>query len=151
MDGDAVGLRTLYETGKGRRYNLLFAVNGGAFAILELIAGSGETVRSALLESGVVLGDLRAWHLAVGMALFDLVMTVDLYAFGKDLHARSGEAVFRAAGRIVLVLIGLLLSTAWLLAAAPALPADTWVWSVIWLAGLGASVALLERGRIEAA
>src|SRR5262245_58477150 len=64
-----------YEDGKHRRYNLLFAVNGGAFAIAKLLVGTAK-------EGGVVVGELRLCHLAYGMAAFTTAMVVDIDAFG---------------------------------------------------------------------
>lgn len=102
----------LYETGKHRRYGLLFSVNGGAFAVAKLLEGGAD-------ETGRVLGGLTLPWLSVGMALFTAVMVADLYAFGsgmrRELRASLGREVFGPVGRAVLVLIGLLLVGGWLL------------------------------------
>ena len=107
----------LYEDGKHRRYELLFAVNGGAFAVANL---SGKS-------SG--LGGLRLSYLAVGMVLFTITMVVDIFTFGTIWHG-IGESpaiqqsidttkpvtIFGLPGRVVLVLIGVFICSGWLLA-----------------------------------
>lgn len=109
----------LYEGGKHRRYSLLFAVNGGAFAVAKLLAG-GEG------EGEAVLGGLTLSHLALGMVLFSAVMVMDIYFFGmkmRDTLAREGApSVFGTPGKIVLLLLGLLLVAGWLLAGFAAPP-----------------------------
>ena len=52
---------TLYEEGKKRRYGLLFAVNGGAFAIAQLLTNSENKEQ--------VLGNLTLAHLAINRKL----------------------------------------------------------------------------------
>jgi len=98
----------LYENGKHRRYSLLFAVNGGAFAIAKLLAG--ETPAQAR-----VLGNLTLTELAIGMAMFTIVMTVDIYKFGEKMQASYLEDAFQPAGKAVLVLLGALQCVGWLL------------------------------------
>jgi hypothetical protein len=99
---------TLYEAGKKRRYDLLFAVNGGAFAIAQLLNNSSDKA----------LGGLSLSDLAIGMAIFTILMTYDIYAFGEKMRDRHlpGE-VFGPAGKAVLRLIGLLIVSGWLLVA----------------------------------
>jgi hypothetical protein len=67
---------TLYEEGKKRRYGLLFAVNGGAFAIAQLLNSTGNKL----------LGDLSLAHLAIGMGIFTILMVWDIYAFGEKMR-----------------------------------------------------------------
>jgi len=100
----------LYEDGKHRRYDLLFAVNGGAFAIAKLITPQAE------------LGGLRRPHIAAGMVLFTILIVFDIFTFG-DKWASLGKRIvpvddyefFSRRGRIVLAAIGLLICTGWLL------------------------------------
>lgn len=66
------GLRT-YMDGKHTRYRLLFAVNGGAFALARLI---GES------ENGLLLGRLSLSSIAVGSMLFTVVTAVDIWTWG---------------------------------------------------------------------
>jgi hypothetical protein len=106
-----------YENGKHRRYSLLFAVNGGAFAVAKLLDAKGT--------AGV--GNLTMSHLAVGMILFTAVMSFDILTFGlkmrklwkesvPDLQKTSiGEGLFALPGWIVLAAIWLLISSGWLL------------------------------------
>ena len=50
----------LYETGKHRRYSLMFAVNGGAFAIARLL--TAEPGKSGVVLGSLTLGNWRsAW------------------------------------------------------------------------------------------
>ena len=102
----------LYEDGKHRRYELLFAVNGGAFAIAKLIG-----------EKQFQVGHLGLPQLAAGMVLFTIVMVVDIYTFGdkwnklgKEIKDDGNHKIFGPPGRVVLILIGLLLCVGWILA-----------------------------------
>jgi hypothetical protein len=96
-----------YEEGKHRRYNLLFAVNGGAFAIAKLLAVPQDKTGSVL-----VLGNLTLWQLSLGMALFTTVMVLDIFIFGQNMRKRMRE-LFGRPGKLVLILIGLLLCAGW--------------------------------------
>jgi hypothetical protein len=99
----------LYEDGKHRRYTLLFAVNGGAFAIVSFLL-KGDAKQTAL--------PLLTW-IGMVMALFSAVMTFDIDEFGKKLRGLGGSLdLFGGRGRAVLWLVGLALAAAWLAAAA---------------------------------
>ena len=100
----------LYENGKHRRHGLLFAVNGGAFALARLLAGEPG-------KAGMVLGGLTLTELAVGIALFTLVMAADIYAFGEKMRSTYLDDAFGWVGKAVLVLLAALLCTGWLLVA----------------------------------
>src|SRR5262245_11741735 len=95
-----------YEDGKHRRYNLLFAVNGGAFAIAKLFAEK---------DAAVVLGNLSLRHLSLGMILFTIVMVVDIFIFGAKMRATYLPDVFGWQGKVVLVLLGILICAGWFL------------------------------------
>jgi hypothetical protein len=99
----------LYEDGKHRRYGLLFAVNGGAFAVAKLFA-EGPKCRDGL-------GGLTIAELAYGMVLFTGVMAFDIWKFGMKMRKRTPGAarVFGTPGRVVLLAIGLLVAMGWLL------------------------------------
>jgi hypothetical protein len=97
-----------YEDGKHRRYNLLFAVNGGAFAIAKLFAEK---------NSSAVLGDLSLRRLAFGMSLFTIVMVADIFMFGQKMRATYLPDAFGWPGKIVLALLGILICAGWLLVA----------------------------------
>jgi membrane protein implicated in regulation of membrane protease activity len=120
-----------YEEGKHRRYNLLFAVNGGAFAVAQLFF---ETADSAVLDREVLvhtflgdltarntslLGNLQLWQLSLGMALFTIVMILDIFIFGERMRKESerekGPELFGRQGKLVLISIGLLIVTGWTL------------------------------------
>lgn len=101
-----------YEQGKHRRYNLLFAVNGGAFAVAKLFTDSSSQTTDP------VLGNLCLWQLSLGMALFTIVMVADIFMFGQNMRKRVREkmpALFNWQGKAVLILIGLLIAAAWTL------------------------------------
>ena len=97
----------IYETGKHRRYNLLFSVNGGAFAIARLITPDPE-------HAALVLGGLTLPWLAAGMIFFTLVMTTDIHQFGLRMRGHQSD-LFGAPGRVVLWLLGALVAGGWLL------------------------------------
>jgi len=101
--------KDLYETGKHRRYSLLFSVNGGAFAIAKLIIGGPGKPR-------FVLGNLTLTELSVGMMAFTAVMTWDIYAFGEKMRKAFLERDFGSQGKAVLLLLASLLCAGWLLA-----------------------------------
>ena len=97
----------LYESGKHRRYSLMFAVNGGAFAIAKLL--TGETGKP-----GLVLGNLNLQELAIGMALFTAFMTWDIFVFGRNMRATYLPNSFRWQGKTVLIVLGMLQFFGWL-------------------------------------
>lgn len=103
------GLNT-YTTGKMKRYYLLFAVNGGAFAIAKLF---GES------ETNVAVGGLSLQALAVGCILFTALMWRDIYAFGELMRLQffGGKDVFEEGGKLILACLCVLLMLGWLLAA----------------------------------
>jgi hypothetical protein len=99
------GMRT-YIDGKMRRYDLLFAVNGGAFVIWRLEPATP--------------GPLNILTLAVAAMFFTVVMTVDVWVFAQGLKQdffESRDNVFNPIGKIILILLGSLLVVAWGLAA----------------------------------
>lgn len=103
------GLRT-YIDGKMKRYNLLFSVNGGAFFIAQLLNDS---------NNAGMLGGLNLPTLAVGAAAFTFLMCLDIWFWG-DMMRRDffeGKQVFGTPGRVILVSLGALLITGWLIAA----------------------------------
>ena len=101
----------IYENGKHRRYSLLFAVNGGAFAVAKLFADEPA-------KQDRVLGDLSLTQLAVGMAIFTIVMIWDIYLFGHKMRAKYLKDAFGLQGKLVLFVLGALLFTGWLLVGA---------------------------------
>jgi hypothetical protein len=110
-------IHKLYEDGKHRRYELLFAVNGGGYAIATLIA-KGEVKH---------LGQLDLWWIATGMIAYTVIMGFDIYQFG--LRMRGVEKMFQPGkdpllfgwvGRIVLLLLCILIVGGWCLASRPA-------------------------------
>jgi len=98
----------LYEDGKHRRYELLFAVNGGAFAIAKILGDK---------TSVAVLGHLSHRELSAGMILFTLVMVFDIYMFGEKMRSGFLPGAFSWQGKAVLILIGTLICAGWFLAA----------------------------------
>ena len=99
---------SLYEDGKHRRYSLLFAVNGGAFAVAKLLVGSEG-------KPTTVLGHLTLPELCWGMILFTVIMVTDIYAFGDKMKKQFSIEVFGPIGKLVLISIGLLICCGWFL------------------------------------
>ena len=95
-----------YEDGKHRRYQLLFTVNGGAFAVAKLFADK---------DASRVLGGLTLRQLSIGMVLFTVVMTVDIYMFGEKMRKKYLPEDFNWQGKTVLILIGIIICGGWLL------------------------------------
>ncbi|MEL7040488.1 MAG: hypothetical protein AAGL90_03140 [Pseudomonadota bacterium] len=93
----------LYEHGKQRRYNLLFAVNGGAFAVGKLLGEPNQDV-----------GGLTLQHLAIGMISITVVLATDIFFFGLA-RKRECPDLFNLIGQLVLILLSLLVSFGWLL------------------------------------
>lgn len=100
---DNKDLIVLYENGKQRRYNLLFTVNGGAFAIAKLFQ-----------NPDAVLGGLTLKHLSIGMIIFTIIMVLDIFAFGIG-KSKSNPDLFRSIGKVVLISLGLLIVVGWCL------------------------------------
>jgi hypothetical protein len=100
-----------YEDGKSRRYNLLFAVNGGVLAIAKFFPNPG----------GEFLTELTLRQVAAGMVVFTILMGIDIWVFGtrmreagEDTGAGAGRGIFSWWGRGVLAVICTLLVLAWL-------------------------------------
>jgi hypothetical protein len=127
-------VREAYEQGKHRRYNLLFAVNGGAFAVAQLFFDTTDldrdvsvrTFRTFLgnltVSNATLLGDLQLWQLSLGMALFTMVIVLDIFMFGQNMRRiqnmrekRPELSLFGWQGKLVLILIGGLVVTGWTL------------------------------------
>lgn len=98
----------LYENGKHRRYSLLFAVNGGAFAIAKLLLAEPG-------KPGVVLGNLMLSELSIGMALFTALMVIDIFVFGQKMRQAYLPTAFGLPGKLVLLALGMLQCAGWLL------------------------------------
>jgi hypothetical protein len=98
-----------YTEGKMKRYNLLFAVNGGAFVVAKLLFG--DSLNSARV------GALNIQSLAIGMSIFSILMCYDIWQFASMMRDNYFPNAFRPAGKIVLGVIGALLVLGWLLAA----------------------------------
>jgi hypothetical protein len=112
---DRLAAMNTYIDGKMKRYNLLWAVNGGAFAVARLLPLGGDaSAATAAADPASVLGAL-----AVGASLFTVVMCADIWMFGQMMRAEyfGGTGVFGTPGRLVLGLIGALIVAGWLLAA----------------------------------
>jgi hypothetical protein len=97
-----------YEDGKHRRYQLLFAVNGGAFSVAKLFADK---------NAAVVLGSLTLSQLSIGMFLFTGLMTADIFMFGDKMRRVYLPDAFGWQGKTVLILIGSIICAGWILVA----------------------------------
>ena len=67
-DPDVLTALSAYIDGKMKRYSLMFAVNGGAFAVAKLMTEAGKG------SDTVLLGHLKLWHLALGAILFTILI-----------------------------------------------------------------------------
>lgn len=108
-DSSALDALRTYLDGKMQRYRLLFAVNGGAFAIAKV--GQGDHVD---------LGNLDLEKLAIGAIAFTVVMTVDIWLWGqqmKETYLSKEAQAFSFAGKTILLLLAALQILAWGLAA----------------------------------
>jgi hypothetical protein len=94
----------LYEDGKHRRYTLLFAVNGGAFAVAKL-----------LLDPNAELGQLSRTKLSIGMILFTVVMSADIFMFGHKMRTSYLPDAFGPQGKAVLLLLAAIICVGWFL------------------------------------
>lgn len=92
-----------YLDGKMKRYSLLFAVNGGAFAIAKLL--DGPTPPRGLTLAG----------LSVGAMVFTVIMTADIWLWGAAMRNQHGARIFRPVGQTILLMIGALLCSGWAL------------------------------------
>lgn len=97
-----------YEDGKHRRYNLLFALNGGAFVVAKLFADE---------KSAALLGNLTLRQLCFGTILFTIVMVTDIFMFGEKMRTTFLPDAFGWQGKTVLILIGFLICAGWFLVA----------------------------------
>jgi len=104
-----------YEDGKSRRYNLLFAVNGGVLAIAKGFPNQA---------GGTFLAGLGLHSVALGMVIFTLLMMVDIWVFGirmrengQDTRVGKTKGIFSWWGRAVLAAICMLQIIAWLFVA----------------------------------
>lgn len=104
---DQLDVAKLYEDGKHRRYSLLFAVNGGSFAVAKLLAAPEDI-------SQPLVGSLRLTHLALGMVLFTTLMVVDIDAFAGRMKRKNVE-LYQNIGAFVLLAIGSLLVAGWMM------------------------------------
>lgn len=80
----------IYEAGKGRRYGLLFSANGGAYAIAAFLAEFRNPAGGLPVDAfGLIL-------LAAFMTLFNLLMWMDIHAFG--VRMREIDQAIRGVG-----------------------------------------------------
>jgi len=105
-----------YEDGKGRRYGLLFSVNGGAFAIAKVFSEKADKAADKNIST-VLLGSLTIEYLALGMIAFTVVMVADIFAFGWGMKQKYVPDRFGLAGMLVLGAIGSLIIAGWILVA----------------------------------
>jgi hypothetical protein len=98
-----------YIDGKLRRYNLLWAANGGAFAIVQMMVGK-DAISVDFMVSGL---------LGVLMIAFTLIMCGDIFVFGNNMANSYNKkfpelGLFGPAGKRVLSSMGLLLVLGWI-------------------------------------
>jgi hypothetical protein len=96
----------LYESGKSRRYQLLFSVNGGAYVIFSLLLE-----KHYVNHQTMVIG-----FLALLMVGFSFTMGYDIYKFGSHMRDdfTNNVGLFGPPGqRVLQYLVGLLV-VAWI-------------------------------------
>jgi hypothetical protein len=107
-DSKKLGLKDifdLYESGKARRYGLLFSVHGGAFAIASFLAKDIK---------GRYLAGWGAIVLCIFMAIFTLLMYRDINEFGHKMRNLGGPLpLYTKPGRDFLFYLATLLTVAW--------------------------------------
>lgn len=105
-DNDLNAIGT-YIDGKMKRYNLMFAVNGGTFALAQIFS-----------ESKYSLGKLNLTHMAIGAIAFTFLMWFDIWLWGESIRIGhlKGKQVFQPPGKAILSLLASLLILGWLFA-----------------------------------
>jgi hypothetical protein len=109
----------LYQDGKMKRYSLLWAVNGGAFAILKFSlerwnptaqGPSAGPAGTSWMDNALLL-DQIPW----GMVMFTLLMFLDIWKFGWTMRGQAGleSSAFQGVGQFVLIMISALILTCW--------------------------------------
>ena len=97
-----------YEEGRDRRYRLLFAVHGGALALVGLVIQNLGAVIDADQIPALVAG------FAAIFAAISVLMGFDLYGFGVKMRRLEGNGhLFSFAGQLVVLAITGLLALAW--------------------------------------
>jgi hypothetical protein len=81
-----------YIDGKMKRYSLMFALNGGAFALAKLLPDP---------NASRILGGLSMEALAVGAILFTILMWRDIYLFGEMMRREflEKDSCFKAKAK----------------------------------------------------
>ena len=95
--------QALYLEGKMKRYSLLFSVNGGAFAVAKLLGQPNPP------------GGLGIAPLSLGAIVFSILMIADIWLWGAGMRNAHGARLFRPVGQTILLMIGALLCSAWIL------------------------------------
>ena len=119
LDPNAKAIYDLYENGKGRRYGLLFGVNGGAYALVGLLIG-----KDARLDA-LTWSPLTVWAfvlIPIAMIVYTWLMYQDILAFGMKMRRYAQELerdpdIFGPAGVAHLRYVCLLFAVAWAMAA----------------------------------
>ena len=136
-----------YESGKSRRYGHLFAVNGGAFAVMGFLLpryGGGDGPAAVLFGAWafVMIPALLGW--------FAWGMCRDIDSFGRGMQVMAGwpedaeldRGIYRADGRRLLAQVQVIFVSTWAVAAAvgivdtlsrlgvwPGEPAGNWIFA----------------------
>jgi hypothetical protein len=104
-DENDVGALNSYIEGKMDRYKLLFAINGGVFAVAQfLLKDDGSQYRAVLPIS----------YLAQGCIVFTAIMAADLWLFAQMMREKFvGDGAFTVAGKAILLMITALIMGGW--------------------------------------
>lgn len=124
----------IYIDGKIKRYNLMFAVNGGVFALAKIISGNPEPHP---------LGHLTLIHLSIGAIAFTFIVWFDIWLWGSMMrsHFLKDANSFSWVGKAILSSLASLLVIGWLLAVC------SWYTALRWyalLVAFGAAILCLH-------
>jgi hypothetical protein len=109
-----------YESGKNRRYGLLFAANGGAFALIGFLAGDARML---------VAPPIAFWAFIIIPALmlvFSWKMCNDIFTFGTMMREWD-QRLFGKEGQSLLAYIRWLFIVGWVSAIVAAITSAAWV------------------------
>ena len=117
-DPDKLKALDTYNNGKFQRLNLLFAVNGGALLLAQIMFGKDGTPPSGNLTPGnPAVGGLTLSFLALGAIVFTILIIVDAWSWAMRMKREYlGNLAFTPEGKVLLIAFGMLNIAAWALA-----------------------------------
>src|SRR3978361_715787 len=98
----------LYESGKGRRYQLLFTINGGAYALIGFLAANAKAFEFSFIGIWAFI------LIPAALAIYTCLMYRDIDAFATNMKAYDPE-LYKEHGRLHLKYVCALLTVSWIL------------------------------------